>query len=455
MITYIFDLSYDLPYKFNYDYNYKLNTNKLYSKFEKSIFEIVLYNLKIKNIIFDNKTHNIEFSLNKNPSDNIDIKYMKEKNNKIYPLLSSYTFLNDSTNYITFLTNFDNEIIKYKDYPKENNFQYLFPEKNKHFIFDSSKYNGIFKINNENNDNDLLYLIIHIWDIDIPNIFLDNNLNYNMHINFKNVSINNCFENIFLNTDFFNNDFFEDIFYKQIKEPFFHFKQIIPNDNISNIYNVFTNVISINIEENPFFKIYSDCIQDIIPFYLNKNIESTNIFYKSYIINNIFDEYMINYINIECKIYKENIINLFLVSHINNYLNIYCQKIMNDLFIKYNLNKNIGFTLKNIYYIKQNFYDKDLFQKYILQNNTLRICHLILLINLNKNRVIDIEIINTKEVYSLNPGDILIYNNNFETFINIDSDKIINNILYIMIDIHINGLYEKIYSDNFIDTLYI
>ena len=449
MITYILDLSYNLPYEIKYDYNYKLNTNKLYSKFEKSIFEIVLYNLKIKNIIFDNKKHNIEFSLNKNPSDNINIKYKEEKNDKIYPLLSSYTFLNDSVNYITFITNFDNEIIKYKDYPKENNFQYLFPEKNKHFIFDSSKYNGIFKINNENNKNDLLYLTIHIWNIEIPNIFLDDNLNYYMNINFKNVSINNSFKNIFLDTDFFNNDFFEDIFYKQIKEPFFEFKNI-PNDNISNIYNIFTHIIPINIEENPFFKIYSDCIQDIIPFYLNKNIESSNIFYKSCIIDNIFDEYMIDYINFECNKYRENIIYLFSVNHLNNYLNIYCKKIINNIFIKYNLNINIGFTIKNIYYIKQNFYDKDLFKKYILQNN--KICHLILLINLNNNRVIDVEIINTKELYSLNPGDILIYNNNFESSINIDSGEIINNILYIIIDININGLYEKMYSDNYIDT---
>jgi hypothetical protein len=191
----------------NKSYILEISKDK-FNLIEKCVYDIALYNLKEKNIEYNEEIHYIEFILKETKDINkFDIecdKYEKQNNCVMkYPILSSILYLQDDI-FPTLITNFDND------------FLISFPIKNKVINFENMKYYSITNIFPEIKFDEQYIIMINVWD---KKQSLCNNNNNNLNLNkkynkndecFHILKINNNITNIkidsnLLDVDFYNN----------------------------------------------------------------------------------------------------------------------------------------------------------------------------------------------------------------------------------------------------------
>ena len=206
--------------QFFLDHNKELSTN-----FEIQIYQIALFHSKRLNIDLSNIY--IEFMIKSKP--NIHIQKIKSEKNKTYitPICSTITYLTEKY-YPVIFTNINFDDYKYKKF--NNEIHISFAEKNKHIVYDGSKFSGEINIYNEYENNENNILIINLYNIKPINInyYDDNNFKLSSKKNTDTSEIQllkNKLETqeierpkvLILDTKIINYDFFEKLFYEKKK----------------------------------------------------------------------------------------------------------------------------------------------------------------------------------------------------------------------------------------------
>jgi hypothetical protein len=151
--------------------SYLLNTeNNNMNAIEKLVYDLALHNMNEKNIIYDEKKHNIEFWWIKN------IEYssfiMKDRdiyeevltNTEINPLISSLTYFTNN-NVASLLTDIAPTDVENNIIPNDKKIILSFPKVGKHILYDGNMYTGVCNILNTDETRIPRYILyISIWD---------------------------------------------------------------------------------------------------------------------------------------------------------------------------------------------------------------------------------------------------------------------------------------------------
>lgn len=415
-------------------FQYILNMNNInhFDNIEKYIYDTCIFHMKNKSIEYNKDQYTIEFSLLNN-LDSFKIDYYKKA--KTYPVFSIILFLDESSNPIIF-TEIDIESYKYKEIKDENTVICVKPGKNTQVVFDSSKYYGIYKTNDNIINTPILKInILNTQMNDIP-----------MYISSK-----NDYEYISLNiTPIENHSNHETLVYKNIIHSFLYEepKKIFVLDNILLKYPENSQIIINNTIKNYndieyLLQKYGEIANDIYPF-VNENVDLSiidfekNRFYKNKIFQKMLSQDVCYWIINECEKLQWETSKY---QNYNTYLNIEkIPSIMNFLLFVSNF---WLIEIKNIYDCKNvTFCINDIFvSKFTKEkiNNNQNHDNSFLTMNIYLNDTVDYkdgEIIfeNDNEKIEIYQSDCLIYNGKKKRTVGSVSDGV-KYVLVLMIDI--------------------
>lgn len=300
----LWKINHTIPYKNNMNHLLKTESS-CYDNFEKTIYNIVLFHMQKKNIELNNN-HNIEFSI-VSEWNNFKIDYYRK--NKQYPVISILTFLDDDINPIIF-TDISLDEYKYKEIPIDNKFICIHPKKDSQIVFDSSKYYGFYK-NNENQNGAILK--INVWENKTDNLLYTSNYDNICELS-SIVPVEQCV----YETIYFKN-IIESLLYKDIVR-IHKLDEIILkySDVLITIDNISSKYTEISVLQNK----YGEIAKHIFPFI--NNIDYTedindNCFYKNKIIKQILSKDVCYWIINECQ--KQDM-QISKYENYNTYLNI-------------------------------------------------------------------------------------------------------------------------------------
>ena len=294
----------------------KENDNNLLKKF---IFNISKYHMKRKNKILDEINNCIEFSFVKSKEKEVITEYNKKI--KKTPILSIIIFLKHFNKPLIF-TNIDNESYKYKEIPDENNIIISIPKKNDYLIIEKSNVYLNLPLDNNDENNELSYLKINIWELPsndlkeyindkdvLMNFSYSDNLSYTNFDNNNETNILSIEDKIMLdlNNRELNNDC-SNIVYEKINCYYNLIENILYENNNSNSINkinkylkkldLYENILILHLFRNNEIdylnlleKFDNDIAKDIYPFF-NKDIQlfENNRFKKKKIIEKIISK---------------------------------------------------------------------------------------------------------------------------------------------------------------------
>ena len=276
--------------------NYLLDfSNKnSFTNIENFVYQVSIFHFKERNLEFDENKYNIEFSI-ENECDKFKNDY--NKTNKSHPLFSIVTFMDNECNPMI-VTNIDMDCYKYKEIQDENTFICFKPTKNSQIVFDSSKYYGFYKMN----ENKCNFFKINIWENcenfenDIPKYSSNQPCElYEIAISLLEMDVPS-----------------ETIIYKNMINLFLYedYEKIESFDNIINKYSenskiIFNNIVKDFIDITFLQDKYPDIADELYPF-INKNTEisfdcHTNRFCKNKIIQNMLSKDVCYWIINECE----------------------------------------------------------------------------------------------------------------------------------------------------------
>lgn len=412
-----------------------LNTNHIndFDTIEKYIYDTSIFHMKNKSIEFNPDQHTIEFS-SLTTLNSFKLDYHKKT--KKYPLFSIVLFLDEtySPNPMIF-TDIDMESYKYKEIKDENTFVCIKPGKNTQLVFDSSKYYGIYKMNENSTQTQILK--INIWDTkinEIPVYVSDKNKNENISINI---------------TPLTNATNYEHIVYKNMIHLFLYeeIPKLFVLENILSKYPEDSQIIINNTNKNyndinTLLETYGEIAHDIYPF-VNNTIDvpidfENNRFYKNKIIQKIISKDVCYWIINECEKFEWETSKY---QNYNTYLNIEkMPSIMSFLLFISNFwlmeikksykCENVKFNINDMFVSK--FTKEKINEKQNMDNSFL-------IMNIYLNDDVDYkdgEIIfeNTNEKIQIHHGDCLLYNGKKNRTIGSVSDGV-KYVLVLIIDI--------------------
>ena len=366
------------------------NLNKSYlldlNKNNYDIIEDFVYNLSffyIEDLKKDNNMNfYVEFSFLCDAVLNFQDQYFKEDKIKINPLICSYTFLNKSTIPLI-ITNLDFEKYKYKEFNDENELLLIFPNKFEHISFVGNLYHG-FK-----NIFDVITGLPFVLKINIYNKQPNNIDYYNSSLNTNIKTINPYIDNncnlyhteLILDTQNINKSFMDNILYENnikfvnLTDIFLNYDKYIPITNhlkknnlkltlpldfILHEFNYLFILKSQNIPLNQteyFLSLtnkHGYIMYDVLDCIMNKTIKNTNIFYKEYIYNNFYSDFICDWFIKEINNYNKNLtfIDISQIPYLFRFCIFSFDKIFKFINKTYNLNK-INIDIKNIQIIKK------------------------------------------------------------------------------------------------------
>uniref|UniRef100_A0A6C0EUR0 Uncharacterized protein n=1 Tax=viral metagenome TaxID=1070528 RepID=A0A6C0EUR0_9ZZZZ len=387
----LYENDFVLPIGFDsFNESFILNKNNMF--FDKTFCDKTFYDKNIEFIV--NKT-------NKNDKTNKNNKKFKTTQiNGIYPIKSLMIFL-DETEFL--FTDFTYDDYKYKEINVNTHINYILSKPNTHTFFDSSKLYGII------NENESLYVEIHIWDIPLP--YKEYNQDIFMNVNKHIVPIT-------LYIDYIDYEFFETLLYKDISI-FNKIKNDLNNkdnwhiNNTSSVGNHFLigfdNCPLLQTKKNDELKKYGD-ISDIINIISTKTISSNNKFYNYKIHKNFLQQDICKWIILESNIGQNNEILLENVKPVFNYIKILLETLTKHIMDSYLLNININYiNIKLLKCVKDFVSD----------------CFFVMVIPLTKC------LININETIELNIGDLLLINSQREMCI----DESLFILFYVALDL--------------------
>ena len=238
-------------------------------------------------------------------------EYIYKYSNK-HPLVSTVTFLTGN-NLLYYFTNIDFDKYKYKKFNSKSLFT-VFSNKHKHVNYNKNNYNGIYSINNLNEE--LLFLDIYCKEKKICTdeiTVYDYNKDFQIQ-NIQQKQINNIF----------NYEFYDNVIYKNDMSSFNFVKLLIEDINISENIELLDTEINEVVASNRF-------TNEIKMVYNLKNEYGwkSNRFMQRIHMNNFYDMHICNWLLNET-VLKQYIDNIYNVSE-------------NDIFFSF-----IIFTLSDI-----------------------------------------------------------------------------------------------------------
>lgn len=166
-----------------------------------------------------------------------DEKWREKSGIYIHPFLSCTTYF-ESHDCPMILTNITFEDFKYKDFEKQNELTFIFPEPNKHITFPSANYHGTSNIFASTNKRRYM-LAVNLWKNYTPEktdffVSLQNEISF-FETTFKPMCEKPS-EIIIKDKDLINFQLFEDLMYKNKKNLFHRFESLMEkNDHLDTI----------------------------------------------------------------------------------------------------------------------------------------------------------------------------------------------------------------------------
>lgn len=310
-----------------------------YSTLEKYVYDIAMFHLKrlqnsesSESLDEIKDKYYVEFWVkNKYPTSVLHVdcdEYLKKKQLEYnYPLLSSVTYLNDST-IPTVITNIDMDRYMYKDFEKDLKLFFSFPKKGKQITFDGKYYHGSAFLEHDkavSKNEDRYIIAVNLWNKKPTNVGYYNYINFENDEQPSNMILNNkkiffleektLKENVNLSTinldkDVINYKLFENILYKRNENFFTEFASILKynekDENHIHNYKVFLDeTIEQKKMESQLKTKSSNILEDIQELMNETNTIKYNRFLQRFIYPKIYCPNVSSWIINECEKYAE------------------------------------------------------------------------------------------------------------------------------------------------------
>jgi len=248
-------------------------TRSTYTLLEKYVHDTAMFHLKRMNID-DMENHYIEFWCKTHFHTHrlhVDCDQKLEHIYK-YPLLACVTYLNDSLNCPTIITNVDNDCYKFKEFCTQTGIALSIPKRNKQITFDGKFYHGCTTLSDGHMEDERIIIAINLWgtkpnkvDYYVPDTKHGLEFDRNPFITIEPIDTKPCI--IPVSDDILNYEFFNDILYNVKKDGCFAFGTLLsnrPDECDNSTYNIMVGNSIKEIENTIQCKnIHCDIIRDI------------------------------------------------------------------------------------------------------------------------------------------------------------------------------------------------
>jgi len=290
-------------------------TKNKYTLLEKYVYDTAMFHLSRLNI-HDMENHYVEFWCKSNFENHTlhvdcDEKLKLERlGNYVYPLLSCVTYLNDSPDFPTIITNIDMDCYKYKEFDTQNEVILSFPLHNKQITFDGSFFHGTTSLADNQHMNERYIISINFWktkphDVKYYKQNVDSEFSGKILFS-KNESLITLREDttnihsVPVCDDTINYSLFNDILYNKIYDSCYKFNNFIKT-TICNKSNTFKFILDKSIKEDKKYaeltKKYGVIMDDIRDIRNNDtNLKYNNRFLQRFSFSNIYSVDMCRYI---------------------------------------------------------------------------------------------------------------------------------------------------------------